>query len=133
MKTCATCIFWRKLGDCDTVRHVHYSTRYVEVPAGPEGQCRALPPAQDNRWPSTTGGDWCGFHAERPENLTEATTPAPTNGTAAGGTREPATDSEDRTSPAGGKGTPPVKPAPAAKPERVPSLFDHVPGFRRKK
>lgn len=60
MKTCANCLFWRKLGDAFAARHVHYANRHVEVAPGPEGQCRAAPPPEDNRWPMVSGGDWCG-------------------------------------------------------------------------
>jgi len=65
MKTCHSCIYWLKLGQSHAPRRVVYDNRVVTIAPGDEGQCRAQPPATDNRWPLTMGGDWCGCHADK--------------------------------------------------------------------
>lgn len=60
MKTCATCIYWQRLGTTITPRRIVHDHRVQIVPPGEEGTCRAGPPIADNRWPLTMAGDWCG-------------------------------------------------------------------------
>lgn len=62
IKTCATCICWRKTGHGHAPRHIFLDSGPMEVPAGPEGQCRAGAPIADFRWPLTSAGDWCRKH-----------------------------------------------------------------------
>lgn len=123
MKTCATCLYWRHLGESQAPRHVHYDSRYVTVPAGPEGQCRARPPAGDSRWPMTCGGDWCGCWREK--TLTEAPTP---RASAAGETPEPTAPDSAQAPAEAGKGAPPVKPAAGSPAGGPPSLLQRITG-----
>lgn len=78
MKTCATCIYWLKLGNSLAPRRIVYDNRVLSIPPGDEGQCRATPPIADNRWPLTMAGDWCGCHGAQPA------IPLPENGEATG-------------------------------------------------
>jgi hypothetical protein len=125
MNTCASCRHWLKLGTCATPRRIIYDSMHVTIPAGEEGQCRALPPPQDLRWPLTMGSDGCGCHT-----LTEATTPL---GRCCGG--EPPEPPAPDTAAApllaaaaaeGGKGLPPVKPAAGSPDGGRPSLLQRI-------
>jgi hypothetical protein len=123
MRTCENCIFWRELGSCATSRRIVYDNRHVEIPPGKEGQCRAAPPVDDNRWPLSMAGDWCGCY--QPKNLTEATTP---RASAAGETPAPAEPDSAQAPADAGEGAPPVKPAAASAAGGPPSLLQRLTG-----
>jgi len=128
MRTCSTCIYWLKLGSCATQRSIMYDNRAVSIPPGDEGQCRAMPPAEDNRWPMTMAGHWCGCWQGK-NTLTEDSAPG---ATAAGETRElPEPDSAEPKGDApaeGGKASPPVKPAAGSPAGGPPSLLQRLTG-----
>lgn len=89
MKTCETCLFWRRMGHCPTPRRIVYDNRVETVAPGDEGQCRALPPAADNRWPLTMAGDWCGCHTAIEAEQNAAPIAANNLESATGGTPRP--------------------------------------------
>lgn len=62
MKTCATCICWRKIGTSPVARRIMYDTGAVVIPPGDEGECRRSGPVADFKWPLTSAGSWCFEH-----------------------------------------------------------------------
>jgi len=68
MKTCATCLCWRKTGTTHAPRRLVHDSGVIMIPAGEEGQCRFMAPPVDFRWPLTMAGDWCRQHAPFPFN-----------------------------------------------------------------
>jgi len=77
MKTCATCICFRRTGASPMLRRITYDTGVKIVPAGEEGECRQAGPRADFRWPLTSAGDWCACHragrGERQEEYVQDT------------------------------------------------------------
>jgi hypothetical protein len=62
MKTCETCLCWRKIGSTPAHRHVMLDTGPLIIPPGDEGLCRFGPPREDFRWPLTKASDGCAQH-----------------------------------------------------------------------